>query len=69
MLVSGLDLEDNDEKFRKTKESVKNLMKSIFLLRQNADRISEKDAEELTAILNECNNKLEKIVQRLKDEQ
>lgn len=69
MLVGGFDLECNNERFRRTKESAKNLMKSVILLRQNADRISEKDAEELSATLDDCYNKLEKIVQRIKDEQ
>ena len=69
MLIGGFDLECNNETFHRTKESAKNLIKSFIVLRQNADRISEKDAEELSATLNECNNKLEKIIQRLKDEQ
>jgi hypothetical protein len=69
MLVGGFDLEGNDERFHRAKESAKKLMKSFILLRQNADRISEKDAEELSAILNDCYNKIEKIVRRIKDEQ
>jgi len=69
MLIGGFNLEENNERFRKTKESAQNLMKSFFVLRQNADKLSEKDAEELSATLNECNNKLEQIVQRIKNEQ
>jgi len=68
MLVSGFDLEDNNGRFRKSKASAKNLMKSFIVLRQNVDRLSEKDSEELAEILNDCYNKLEKIVQRIKNE-
>ena len=68
MLVGGFDLEENNERFRKPKESVKNLMKLVIVLRQNVDKISEKDSEELSSILNDCYNKLEKIVQRIKNE-
>ncbi len=69
MLIGGFDLEENNERFHKTKESATNLMKAFIILRQNADRLSEKDAEELSATLNECFGKLEQIVQRIKNEQ
>jgi len=68
MLVGGLDLEDNNEKFRGSKESVKKLIKLFIFLRQNLDKISKKDAEELAEILKDCYTKLEKIIQRLEDE-
>jgi DNA-binding PadR family transcriptional regulator len=69
MLIGGFDLEANNERFRKTKESAKNLMKSFIVLRQNTDRLSEKDTQEISASLNECFYKLEKIVQKIKNEQ
>ena len=69
MLIGGFDLESNTERFLRTKESAKNLMKSFIVLRQNTDRLSEKDAEEISATINECYAKLEKIVQRIKNEQ
>ena len=69
MLVGGLDIEGNNERFRKSKESAKNLMKSLIIIRQNVHRLSEKDIEELSSILNDCYNKLEKIVHNIKDEQ
>ena len=65
MLVGGFDLEDNNERFRKIKKSAKNLMKNFIILRQNANRVSEEDSEEISAILNDCYNKLEKIVQNI----
>lgn len=67
MLVGGFNLECNNEKFRGSKESAKKLMKSFIFLRQNADRISKNDAEELAEILKDCSTKLEKIIQRLED--
>jgi len=69
MLIGGLDIEGNNERFRKSKESAKNLMKSFIIIRQNVHRLSEKDVEELSSILNDCHNKLEKIVHNIKDEQ
>jgi DNA-binding PadR family transcriptional regulator len=69
MLISGFDLEENNERFHKTKESAKNLMKTFIVLRQNADRLSKKDSEELSVALNECFNKLDQIVQRIRKEQ
>ena len=69
MLVGGLDIEGNNERFRKSKESAKNLMKSLIIIRQNVHRLSEKDIEELSSILNDCYNKLEKIVHNIKDKQ
>ena len=65
MLVGGFNLECNNEKFRGSKESVKKLMKSFIFLRQNADKISKNDVEELAEILEDCSTKLEKIIQRL----
>ena len=67
MLVGGFDIEEDNERFRKTKDSAKNLLKSFIILRQNSDKLSEKDVEELSAILNDCNNKIRKIVNKIKD--
>ena len=67
MLIRGLNLEADDEKFRGSKESIGSLMKSFIFLRQNVDRISKKDTEELAETLKVCSTKLDKIVQRIKD--
>ena len=67
MLVGGFNLEGNNVRFRGSKESAKKLMKSFILLRQNADKISEKDAKEIVTILEDCNTKIEKIIQRLEE--
>ena len=44
------------------------LIKSFIFLRQNLERVTERDAKELSEILGECSEKFEKIVQRIKDE-
>jgi DNA-binding PadR family transcriptional regulator len=68
MLVGGFNLGDNNEKFRRSKESAKKLVRTFIFLRRNLDRVSERDANELAEILKECSEKFEKIVQRLKEE-
>jgi DNA-binding PadR family transcriptional regulator len=68
MLVGGFNLGINNEKLRESKESVKKLIKSFIFLRQNLERVTERDAKELSEILGECSEKFEKIVQRIKDE-
>ena len=67
LLIRGLNLKADDEKFRGSKESIGSLMKSFIFLRQNVDRISKKDAEELSEILKDCSTKLEKIIRRFED--
>jgi len=67
MLVGGFDIEADNERFRKTTDSAKNLLKSFIIIRQNSDTLSEKDVEELSVILNDCNNKITKIVNKIKD--
>lgn len=65
MLVGGLNLED-DKKFLQPKESAKKLVRAFISLRRNIDSLSEKDAKELSEILEESSAKIEKIVQRTK---
>jgi DNA-binding PadR family transcriptional regulator len=67
MLVGGFEIEEDNERFRKSKSSAKNLLKSFIILRQNSDKLSENDVEELSAILNDCNNKIRKIVNKIND--
>ncbi|MCW4043226.1 MAG: PadR family transcriptional regulator [Candidatus Bathyarchaeota archaeon] len=68
MLVGGFNLGGNNKKLRNLGEAAKRLIKLFIFLRQNLDRVSERDAEELTEILRNCSEKFEKIVQRIKDE-
>jgi DNA-binding PadR family transcriptional regulator len=67
MLVGGFNLENNNKKFLKTKDSVKKLVRSFISLRHNIKNLSEKDAKELSEILEESSAKIEGIVQRIKN--
>jgi DNA-binding PadR family transcriptional regulator len=66
MLVGGFNLENNNKMFLKTKESAKKLVRSFISLRHNINSLSEKDAKELSEILEESSAKIERIVQRIK---
>lgn len=66
MLVGGFNLVDSNKKFLKSKELAK-LVGLFFSLRHNLDKLSDEDAEELSAILEESSVKIEKIVQRMKN--
>jgi DNA-binding PadR family transcriptional regulator len=68
MLVGGLNLEGINKKLLKPKESAKKLMKSFISLHHNLDNISEKEAKEISEILEESSAKIEKIVQRIKNQ-
>ena len=68
MLIGGIQFGDNNKKIRETRESFKRLIKSFIYIRQNFESVSERDAEELAGILQDCSEKFEKIVQRIKDE-
>ena len=69
MLVAGFDIEYNKEKFRKSNESAKNLLKSFIIIRENVEKLSEEDVEEISFILDACNNNLRKIIDRIEDVQ
>lgn len=68
MLVGGFNLGCNNKQFLQSKESAKKLVKSFIFLRQNLDSVTEKDAKELSEILEQGSAKIEKIVQRIKNE-
>ena len=66
MLVGGLNFEDGNKKFLKSKESAIKLVKSFISLRQNLNNLSEKDVKELSEILDESSAKIKQIIQRTK---
>lgn len=68
MLVGGFSLGGNDKKFLLSKESAKKLVKSLIFLRQNLDSLTEKDAKEISEIIKDSSAKIEKIIQRIKNE-
>jgi len=67
MLVGGFELSDDNKRFGESKEYIKKLMKSIFFLRNNANRLSDKDAEKLVEIVKDCSMKLNKIIEKLEE--
>ena len=68
MLVGGFNFSNSNKKALLSKEAARKLGQSIISLRQNLDSLSEEDVEELSEILEESTNKIEKIVQRVKNE-
>jgi len=64
MLVGGFDPSEDNIRFRGSKEYVKKLMKSLFFLRHNAERLSDKDVEDLIDVVKDCSLRLEKIIKR-----
>jgi DNA-binding PadR family transcriptional regulator len=67
MLVGGFNLVESNKKFLRSKELAKKLVRLFFSLRHNLDKLSDKDAEELSEILEESSARIEKIVQRMKN--
>jgi DNA-binding PadR family transcriptional regulator len=68
LLVGGFDLAGDNGRFCGSKEYVKKLMKSFIFLRQNADRLSDNDVEELAEALKDYSTKIEKIIRRFEKE-
>ena len=68
MLVGGFNFGNSNKKALLSKEAARKLGKSIIALRQNFDSLSEKDAQELSEVLEEITTKIEKVVQRVKNE-
>lgn len=68
MLVGGFNLAGSNMRFQGSKEYVKKLMQSFFFLRQNADRLSENDIEELVKVLKDCSEGLDNIINRIEME-
>ena len=68
MLVGGFNLDDTNNKLLRSKESAQKLVKSFIFLRQNLDSITEKEVEEISELLKDGSAKIDKIVQRIKNE-
>ena len=68
MLVGGFNLGCNSDKLLQSKESAQKLVKSFIFIRQNLDRLTEKDVKEISELLEEGSAKIEKIVQRIKNQ-
>lgn len=68
MLIGGLQFGSCNEKLRDAKEPARQLVSAFMAIQHNLDALSQKDAEEIVQTLKECSEKLEKIAQRLRDE-
>ena len=68
MLIGGLQFGSCNEKLRDAKEPASQLVSAFMAIQHNLDDLSQKDGEDIVQALNECSEKLEKIAQRLRDE-
>jgi DNA-binding PadR family transcriptional regulator len=68
MLVGGLNFEKGNKKVLLSKESAIKMAILFVFLRKNLDNLTEEDSKELTEILEESSAKIEKIVQRVKNQ-
>ena len=66
MLIGGLQFGTCKEKLRGTVEPVSHLVSEFMSIRHNLDKLSQKDAEEITQVLAECSKKLEKLAKRIR---
>ena len=67
MLVGGFQFEVNHENLCNIRESAKRVVKTFIDLRvAMKDKLAEQDVKEITAILDDCNEKLERIAYRIK---
>jgi len=68
MLIGGLQFGSSNEKLREAKEPAGRLVSTFMAICHNLDDLSRRDAQEIVQTLTECSEKLEKIAQRLRDE-
>lgn len=65
LLVRGLPIGINQEKFKDTKDAASQLMKLFMKFRHNLDRISKEDSIKITNALKVCSKSIEKIIGKL----
>ena len=69
MLIGGLQFSPNHEKLREVRELAKRFVMALLDLRTVAGgRLAQQDVTEITKILNDGSEKLERIIQRIKEE-
>ena len=68
ILVGGLNLGLKNNEFFPSKDSAEKVVKAFIFLRQNSDSVTEEDANEIAEILEDGYMKLERIVQRIKEQ-
>ena len=66
MLVGGPQIGPDREKLAKIREPAQRLLQAFLTITNNLEKLSEKDAKEITEALRECSEKLEKIMKAQK---
>ena len=61
LLVRGLPIRINQEKFKEAKDAIGQLMKLFMKLRHEMDLLSKEDSAEITNALQVCSKRIEKI--------
>ncbi|MCW3998440.1 MAG: PadR family transcriptional regulator [Candidatus Bathyarchaeota archaeon] len=61
LLVRGLPIGVNQEKFKDTKDAAVQLMKLFMKLRSSIDQLSKEDSIEITKAIKACSKRIEKI--------
>lgn len=69
LLVRGLPIGLNQEKFSEAKDAVTKLMKSFMKIRRNLNQLSKEDTKEIAEALRGCSNRIEKISNKLQNAQ
>ena len=67
LLVKGLPIGINQEKFKETKDAGSQLMKLFMKLRHTMDQLSREDINEIKTALRSCSKKIEKIVLKMEN--
>ena len=68
LLVRGLPIGINQEKFKEAKDAVGKLMKLFMKIRHNMDQLSKEDSIEITKALKACSKRIEKICVKMEKE-
>ena len=66
IFVGGLQLEPNQEKRVRIREPTQKLLQSFLSITNNLEKLSEKDANEVSEVLRECSERLETIARNSK---
>ena len=65
LLVRGLPIRINQEKFKQAKDAIGQLMKLFMELRHNMDLLSKEDSAEITSALQVCSKRIGKICAKI----
>jgi len=65
LLVKGLPIGINNEKFKDAKEAANKLIKLFMKFRNRISQVSKEDSIEITEALIDCSKRIEKIVNKL----